>query len=374
MQAEAMRLLDRSQRAHYLLFCIQRWLTFVLDMLVSVAAVSLVALAVVAKQSSAGGIALALYNVIGFSRTLANFITSWTQLETSLGAISRLKAFEFTTPQETEQLGACDPPASWPAAGQVSLQHIAASYTMQQQQESADSSSSSNNDGNNTTVPDDQLVLRNLTLNIAAGEKVALCGRTGSGKSSLLLTLFRLLSHTGTCSIDGIDTSLVPHDTLRSRLITVPQEPIIFPGTIRSNLSPESALASSSSSSSRPPRSDAQLSAALEKVKLRSVVEQSGGLDADVAVVPLSHGQKQLLCLARALLRKDVGKLLILDEATSSVDDETEDLMVKVVEEEFAQHTVISVVHRMRTVSKFDRVVTLDRGQIISDAPPSDSV
>lgn len=374
VQAEAMRLLDRSQRAHYLLFCIQRWLTFVLDMLVSVAAVSLVALAVVAKQSSAGGIALALYNVIGFSRTLANFITSWTQLETSLGAISRLKAFEFTTPQETEQLGACDPPASWPAAGQVSLQHIAASYTMQQQQESADSSSSSNNDGNNTTVPDDQLVLRNLTLNIAAGEKVALCGRTGSGKSSLLLTLFRLLSHTGTCSIDGIDTSLVPHDTLRSRLITVPQEPIIFPGTIRSNLSPESALASSSSSSSRPPRSDAQLSAALEKVKLRSVVEQSGGLDADVAVVPLSHGQKQLLCLARALLRKDVGKLLILDEATSSVDDETEDLMVKVVEEEFAQHTVISVVHRMRTVSKFDRVVTLDRGQIISDAPPSDSV
>ena len=353
VHADAMRLLNRSQRAHYLFFCIQRWLTFVLDMLVAAAAVILVTLAVVANTSSAGGVAIAMSNMLGFSSTLADFITSWTQLETSLGAISRLKAFESTTPQETEKLGTCDPPSSWPSSGQVTLQNMTASYTMTQ-----DSSSSE-------PITDDQLVLRNLSLTIPSGQKVAICGRTGSGKSSLLLTLFRLLSHTGTSTIDGIDTTLIPHDTLRARLIAVPQEPIIFRGSIRSNLSPESLT--------QDPASDAKLSATLEKVNLLAVVEEAGGLDANVADVPLSHGQKQLLCLARAVLRKDVGRVLILDEAMSSVDRETEDLMAKVVEEEFAQHTVISVVHRMRTVRAFDRVITMDRGRVVSDRPPSDT-
>jgi ABC-type multidrug transport system fused ATPase/permease subunit len=356
VQADAMRLLDRSQRAHYLFFCIQRWLTFVLDMLVAVAAVVLVALAVVANASSAGGVAIAMSNMLGFSGTLASFITSWTQLETSLGAISRLKAFESTTPQETEKLGACDPPPPWPSSGQVTLQNMAASYTMTQGYSSSSAAS----------IPDDQLVLRNLSLTIPAGQKIAICGRTGSGKSSLLLTFFRLLAHTGTSTIDGIDTTLIPHDTLRARLIAVPQEPVLFPGSIRSNLSPESVT--------QEPPSDAQLSATLERVNLLAAVQNAGGLDVDVAEVPLSHGQKQLLCLARAVLRKDVGRVLILDEAMSSVDEETEDLMTKVVEEEFAQHTVISVVHRMRTVRAFDRVVTLDRGSIVSDGPPSNSL
>jgi len=225
--------------------------------------------------------------------------------------------------------------------------------------------SSSSNSSSSEPITDDQLVLRNLSLTISSGQKVAICGRTGSGKSSLLLTLFRLLSHTGTSTIDGIDTTLIPHDTLRARLIAVPQEPIIFRGSIRSNLSPESLT--------QDPASDAKLSATLEKVNLLAVVEEAGGLDANVADVPLSHGQKQLLCLARAVLRKDVGRVLILDEAMSSVDGETEDLMAKVVEEEFAQHTVISVVHRMRTVRAFDRVITMDRGRVVSDRPPSDT-
>lgn len=368
-QDHAVALLDRSQRPSYLLYAIQRWLTFVLDMMVAGLGVLLVALSVVVRRSDTGSVAIALSSVLGFGRVLAGFVESWTQLETSLGAIARLKSFEETTPRETEKLGTCEPPAQWPAQGLLEIRNLSASYK-----------AASPDDGDATPVSDnDDPVLRQLSITIQPGQKVAICGRTGSGKSSLLLTLYQLLRYSGTTTIDGVDISLVPTDTLRSRLITVPQEPLIFPGTIRFNLCP--GTSSATAAALRNEDEDRRLLSALRKVSLdKAILAVEGGLDADVKDVSLSHGQKQLLCLARALLRRDdpeassSGKVLVLDEATSSVDAETERMMVKIVEEEFADYTVLSVAHRLQSVRGFDRMLVLDKGSLVRVGTPAELI
>lgn len=170
--------------------------------------------------------------------------------------------------------------------------------------------------------------------------------------------------------------SLVPLDTLRSRLITVPQEPVLFPGTIRFNLLPGSSFSSVDE--------EALLLDALAQVSLKdAVLAVPAGLDAEVADASLSHGQKQLLCLARALVRKNSrvgggggggGGILVLDEATSAVDAATERLMVDVVGVAFAGCTVLAVAHRLESVRGFDKVLVLDQGALVRVGTPDELI
>ncbi|OLN96257.1 Multidrug resistance-associated protein 1-like protein 3 [Colletotrichum chlorophyti] len=341
----SLQLLDQSQRPFYLLFCIQRWLTLVLDIFVGAIAVLLVSMAVlIPGATSTGAIAVALYNVLSFNEALAGLITSWTELETSLGAISRLRTFESRTPveQSPDENQEVLPP-HWPSMGRLEIHDITASYSA-------------------VTRP----VLRNVSLLMSPGDKVAICGRTGSGKSSLTLTIFKLLDlDSGCITIDGVDISRVPNNVLRRRLIAIPQEPLLFPGTLRTNLFPHT---DGLSLDEQP--SDDDLVAALTKVSLWSAISLSGGLDTDVSHLALSKGQKQLLCLARAIVRKHSSRVLILDEATSAVDQETEEMMAKIIETEFAAHTVISVVHRPQALRGIQKVVTLREGKVASIGPP----
>lgn len=348
MTERALNLLDDSQRPHYLLYMVQRWLNLVLDVFVAIAAAVLVTLASLTHVSSSANLAVAMYTVIGFSSTIAGLIASWTNLETSLGAIARLRAFEETTPTEDESKPSGDPNASWPENGELKLSNIRASYSR-----GVDELNS---------CPEQDLVLHDVSLQIRPGEKVAICGRTGSGKSTLLSTLFRLLNFSGKVVLDGIDITTMEHETLRSRLITIPQEPVILPDSVRENLTTEHQY------------DDEALKFALRKVGLWSIVEERGGLDTVVTDLQLSHGQKQLLCLARAMLNKDRSRLLILDEAMSSVDNDTEELMMKLIEAEFCQHTVLSVVHRLKTVQNFDRVAVLDQGRISGWGTPAEMI
>ncbi|KEQ80625.1 putative multidrug resistance protein [Aureobasidium pullulans EXF-150] len=325
-------LLDASQTPYYLMYCIQRWLQLVLDLLVAVMAVVVMALAVSLRSStSAGLLGVALNNILGFNQSLGRFVREWTNLETSLAAISRVKEFSETTGSERD----CDHtnPASpsWPWSGSIVLSNVSASYT----------------------ADDSRLILSDISFEIAAGQKIGICGRTGSGKSSLLLTFLRLLELTsGSITIDGQNIANISLQKLRSSITTVAQDPLLLPMSIRQNLDLRSTAA------------DESIIAALRKVCLWDLVSERGGLDAILSKDSVSQGQLQLLALARALLQTT--KILLLDEATSNLDAETDQIMQKVIQDEFASCTVIAIAHRLDTISEFDKIAVLDHGRLVA--------
>ena len=184
-----------------------------------------------------------------------------------------------------------------------------------------------------------------------------------SGKSSLLLTLFGLLNlQSGSITIDSLSTATLPRSILRSHLNIIPQDPIIFPGSVRLNAIP--------SIPSIPLSEDEGIIAALKAVNIWDTISSRGGLDADMGKIPLSQGQKQLFGLARALLRRDKSPILVLDEATSNFDHQTDDIMQRIIREEWKGKTIIAVVHKLNTVMDFDRIAVLERGRLVEfDAP-----
>lgn len=347
--SKGLKLLDEAQKPKFTLAIIQVWLEAVIGLFVASIFVLLITFSVTLPSStSAGSVALAFTYLLNMGSILTMFVGSWTSLETSLGSIERLRSFEQNTPQEKEPENPQILETSWPSAGHVELKNLTAAY-------------------HKTDGPSFQ-VLENVNLSIQPGQKVAVCGRTGSGKSSLLLTLFRLLDlDVGSIVLDGVDITNIPQDVLRTHLIAVPQEPMIFPGTLRSNLSPVNAP-----KEVPPERLDEHLINCLKKVELWEMIHAQGGLDSAVDDLGLSQGQKQLICLARSLARKDTSRILVLDEAMSAVDQKTEALMVKVLETEFVNHTIISVVHRLNTVRDFDTIVLLDRGSVVETGAPNE--
>ncbi|GAB1862709.1 Sodium leak channel non-selective protein [Camponotus japonicus] len=204
------------------------------------------------------------------------------------------------------------------------------------------------------------LVLIDVSFSIKAGEKIGIVGRTGSGKSSLVVALFRLVEICeGIIKIDGIDVSKLELDVLRSRLSIIPQDPILFSGTIRSNLDPFQR------------HTDCDIWNALEKTQMKDRVSlMPRNLDASVGFGGnnLSVGERQLLCLSRALLHS--AKVLILDEATASVDPETEAAVQNTLQNEFVDCTVLTIAHRLQTVITCNRILVMSDGKVVEfDAP-----
>lgn len=328
------KLLNASQRPSYLLYMIQRWLTFVLDMTFAILATAVAALAVV-QRSSGGFTGIALTQVLLVNMTIRSLIVAWTEVETSVGAVSRVKNFSETTPSEHQPVENNEPAIDWPHEGRIEFKALTAIYE---------------------TAPD-QRALNNLDLIVKPGEKIGICGRSGSGKSSLVLALLRMLPiESGEIEIDGLDLQRLPRTTIRERLNVIPQDALFLPGTVRMNLDP------------RGESNDSALVEALEKVQLWSTLEARGGLDGELENDLLSHGQRQLFCLATAILRKT--RIVVLDEATSNVDHKTDELMQRIIREEFEGRTVIAVAHRLNTIMDFDRVAVLDQGQLCElDSP-----
>lgn len=350
-RTSSLRLLDESQKPYYLLFCIQRWLALVLDLFVAASAVLLVAFGVLTPAStSASAIAISLYAVVNFNESLARLISSWTEMETSLGAIARLRAFEKETPSEIDTAHPENVPVRWPSRGEIQVKDLTASYSI-------------------GSTP----ALRKVSATVQPGEKIAICGRTGSGKSSLVLALLRMLTpESGTICIDGVDITRITRENLRRHLIAVPQEPVLFPGTLRSNLTLARCSILPATITTTQDVEDRRLLEILTTVSLWPAISLYGDLDTEISNFTLSYGQKQLLCLARAIVYKDSSSILIMDEATSAVDNETQRLIVNVLETEFASHTVISIAHRLHTVLGFDVVMVLENGQIVEIGPPKE--
>ena len=219
LEQQNQHFLDESQKPFYLLFAVQRWLTLVLDLIVAATAVMLIVLVVKLRgEIDQGFVGVALLNIIMFSQSIKLLLTFWTSLETHIGSIARIKEFTEETkpehlPSETGTL-----PPSWPHQGAIEFKSVSASYKPSEP------------------------VLRSVNLTIEAGEKVGLVGRTGSGKSSLVMTIFRMLELSGgSIIIDGLDIATLPREEIRSRLIGVPQDSFLLSGTVRLNIDPRKA-------------------------------------------------------------------------------------------------------------------------------------
>ncbi|KAM3565252.1 hypothetical protein MY1884_000325 [Beauveria asiatica] len=336
-QLALQRLLNRSQRPVYLLYCIQQWLALVLDALVSALVLILIAIVVTWRDKfSQGSVGVSLVTVMTFNSSLTQLIKMWTLLETSIGAVGRIKEFKDNTVPEEEELGILQPqrpPPNWPVKGNVEFRNVVASYK-------------------EVGPP----VLKGLTLSIKAGEKVAICGQSGSGKTSLILSLLHMIHINGQLIIDDVDIhNLVPNE-LRALINIVPQEPFLMPGSVRQNVDPFKVA------------EDAAIMAALKRLGLWDRIEAAGGIGADMPLASWSVGERQLICMARAMVRKS--PILILDEATSSVDHKTEEIMQQVLETEFAGNTVLSVVHRLGYIERYDKVAVLQKGELMEFGAP----
>jgi ATP-binding cassette subfamily C (CFTR/MRP) protein 1 len=216
-----------------MLYCIQRWLGLALDSMVAVCAILIITLATQQNRSasnSGGALGVALVNLFTLSNILSYLICAWTDLETSIGAVLRVREFESFTPSEIVLNASQElPGGDWPQYGAIKFQNVHASYSIP--------SVSSEVTDRSLSSP----ALKDITLSIPPGSHVGICGRTGSGKSSLILTLFHLVEiNSGVLSVDDVEIRNLNRSTLRSRLVAVPQSPELFPGTLRSNLDPAS--------------------------------------------------------------------------------------------------------------------------------------
>merc|ERR1711976_373721 len=259
------------------------------------------------------------------------------EIETNMVSIERIREYQ-TNPQEAPyEIPDQDPPKDWPAYGVVKFENYQTRY-----RQGLD------------------LVLRGIDFEIMSGEKIGIVGRTGAGKSSLTLALFRIVEAAGgSITIDGQNIGFLGLGKLRSRLTIIPQDPVLFSGSMRMNLDPFNQYI------------DKNVWDTLEHAHLKSFVSYlPNGLHFEVSEggANLSVGQRQLVCLARALLRKT--KVLILDEATAAVDLETDDLIQATIRKEFAGSSVLTLAHRLNTIMDYDRIMVLDKGNIAEfDSP-----
>ncbi|XP_057424445.1 ABC transporter C family member 14-like [Lotus japonicus] len=251
-------------------------------------------------------------------------------IENKMVSVERIKQFTTIPSEASWNMKDRLPPPNWPGQGHVDIKDLQVRYR-----------------------PNTPLVLKGITLSISGGEKVGVVGRTGSGKSTLIQVFFRLVEPTGgKIIIDGIDISALGLHDLRSRFGIIPQEPVLFEGTVRSNIDPTAQY------------TDDDIWKSLERCQLKdAVVSKPGKLDSLVVDNGdnWSVGQRQLLCLGRVMLKQS--RLLFMDEATASVDSQTDAVIQRIIREDFAARTIISIAHRIPTVMDCDRVLVVDAGR-----------
>ncbi|KAL4899056.1 hypothetical protein BDW74DRAFT_184058 [Aspergillus multicolor] len=383
-------LITRHAQASWYLWLFNRWLGFWMALVGALFSTLTAALVVYMPGVSAAIAGFAMSFALQYNYAVAMGLRFYANVEIDMNATERVLEYANI---ETEDEGGYTPPAVWPSKGRIEVEDLEVSY-----------------------APDLPPVLNGVNFSVQNNQRVGVVGRTGAGKSSLTLALFRFLeARHGRIVVDGLDIGHVKLSELRSRLAIIPQDPVLFSGTIRSNLDPfgehsdlelfnalervhllrfedTSTLASVSASASRtvsgsqspsdrsqsPTTSSAEplsasttltTSSTLSKAKptgffasLSSPITTNGG--------NLSHGQRQLLCLARAILTRP--KIMVLDEATSAVDMETDALIQRSIRCEFGRSdsSLLVIAHRLSTIADFDKILVLDAGRVAEWGSP----
>lgn len=328
--------IDDMNSAYYLTFANQRWLSVRLDvigiMLVFTTGILVVTSRFEVDPSIAG---LVLSYILTIVQMIQFTVRQLAEVENNMNATERIHHYG-TQLEEEAPLHLGDVRKTWPEHGEIIFDHAQMRYR--------------------EGLP---LVLKDLNMHIHAGERIGVVGRTGAGKSSIMSTLFRLVELSGgKITIDGVDISTIGLHDLRSKLAIIPQDPTLFKGTIRSNLDPFNE------------HSDLELWSALRQADLvsndASIEDKSGRIHLDSIVeeegLNFSLGQRQLMALARALVRGS--QIIVCDEATSSVDFETDQKIQKTIVEGFKGKTLLCIAHRLKTIIGYDRICVMDAGSI----------
>ncbi|QCE08124.1 ABC transporter C family member 10-like [Vigna unguiculata] len=334
-------LIDVNASPYFHSFAANEWLIQRLETVSAVVLASAALCMVVLPPGSfsSGFIGMALSYGLSLNVSLVFSIQNQCNVANYIISVERLNQYMHIPSEAPEVIEGNRPPANWPVAGRVQINELQIRYR-----------------------PDAPLVLRGITCTFEGGHKIGIVGRTGSGKSTLIGALFRLVEPAGgQIVVDGIDIGSIGLHDLRSRFAIIPQDPTLFNGTVRYNLDPLSQ------------HSDQEIWEVLGKCQLQEAVqEKEEGLGLDSSVVEAganwSMGQRQLFCLGRALLRRS--RILVLDEATASIDNATDLILQKTIRTEFADCTVITVAHRIPTVMDCTKVLAISDGKLVEYDEP----
>ncbi|CAM1312341.1 ABCC4 (predicted) [Pycnogonum litorale] len=317
---------------------VEAWYSFFADMIGSI----LVGLATLVpvfltRSTTSGTVGFVLSQVAQIAASIEYFIRVIFQLQNEFISVERVMEYGNMAHESSKNSTENKKPASdWPTMGSIQFEDVSLKY-----------------------VFNGPLILKNLNFKINSKEKIGVIGRTGAGKTSLINALFRLVEPEGTIKIDDVVINDIGLHDLRRKVSVIPQEPLLFADTLRYNLDPFEEY------------QDFDLWTALNNVNLKETVSKlSNGLNTRMrdGGTNLSYGQRQLVCLARVILKKN--NILILDEATSNVDNKTDSLIQRTVRSKFRDCTVITIAHRLNTVIDCDRILVMDKGRIVEfDSP-----
>ncbi|CAM4943622.1 unnamed protein product [Rotaria socialis] len=326
------KFMDRNQSCHLASSVANRWLGLRLEMIANLLTLFTAITAVFMRDRlTAGTVGLMITFALQITHSLNMLVRVSSDVETNIVSVERIDEYAKLKSEASWDIQSEKPPPYWPIKGNIHITNLSTRYRENL-----------------------QLILKDLSIDIQSGEKIGIIGRTGSGKSSLCLSLFRIIEPTnGTIFIDNVDIQLIGLHDLRSKITIIPQDAVIFAGTIRFNIDPFSNY------------SDTEIWNVLELVHLKERIHtMENGLSYLLAEggQNMSAGEKQLLCLARALLRKS--KIFIFDEATAAIDMETDRLIQQTIRSRFKDATVLTIAHRLHTILDSTKILVLSNGSL----------
>lgn len=342
--------IDNNNRPFFYLWVANRWLSFRVDAVGSlVMFFSAVFIMISVGKIDAGLAGLSLSYAIAFSESALWIVRLYANVEMNMNSVERLQEYLDIDQEPAYEIPETEPRESWPEKGAISVNNVSLRY-----------------------APELPRVIKNVSFDVEPCHKIGIVGRTGAGKSTIITAFFRFIDpETGGITIDGIDITKIGLKNLRQAITIIPQDPTLFTGTIRSNLDPFNQF------------TDAQIFEALRRVNLIGADESSANttdsnenqnkfLNLESSVTEgggnLSQGQRQLMCLGRSLLKSP--KVILLDEATASIDYKSDAMIQQTIRDEFSGSTILTIAHRLRSIIDYDRILVMDAGTVVEYEDP----